>query len=850
MFRAPTNLPISDCLDEIRSQLEQHNHLVLEAPPGAGKTTCVPLALLDSPWLNGQKILMLEPRRVAALNAAHRLAALLGESVGQTVGYRMRQATCVSAETRIEVITEGLLTRQLQSDPELSGIGAIIFDEFHERSIHSDTALAMALMARSLFREDNPLKLVVMSATLDGAKITQYLSQDAPCPQVTSQGRAFPVDIHYEAIAPMASMQTKSSRINAQALAQFIAKTLQTHVGSVLVFLPGAGEINKTYAALKPLLSSECQLFTLHGNLKLDEQQLAIKAPAIGKRKVVLATDIAETSLTIEGVRVVIDTGLARKPHFDPNTGLTRLNTEKIAKASAEQRAGRAGRTEPGIAYRLWSEQEHHLRRDYSPPEIINADLMPLALSLFSFGCQGLDELCWIDRPSDANWQQAIDQLQTLGAIKDTQLTGDGEYFAKLPCHPRLARLLITGYELGFGNTACDLAAIMSEKSPSELGCDLHTHVNALTSTKAQLRPWQQRVKTLAKQFKQLLPKANIEKADVSAEIDETDCVGILVACAFPERIAQRKHSSTGDCFFKLANGRQANISQHEPLAHEPYLAIAEAGGFSGQQSDRIFSAAALNPSHFGGSLKALCETRVYAHWEIASGRYISEEHAILGKLTLNKKPIKNTDTETRSQALLALIKAEGLSLLHWSDKAQNLRARMQFLHRTYASEWPDVGDQALIEHLDNWLSPALSNISHLNELKSIELADYLIALLPWPHPNTLNTLAPSSVAVASGRDASIDYSQTPPVVAVKLQEMFGCTENPAIANGAVKINIHLLSPNGRPLAMTGDIGFFWANAYNEVKKEMRGRYPKHPWPDDPINAVATAKTNRALRNS
>lgn len=850
MFHAPPHLPIHECLDEIRQQLVQHDHIVLEAPPGAGKTTCVPLALLDCPWLNGQKIIMLEPRRVAALNAAHRLAALLGEDVGQTVGYRMRQATCVSAATRIEVITEGLLTRHLQEDPELTGIGAIIFDEFHERSIHSDTGLAMVLMARELFREGNPLKLIVMSATLEGEKLTRYLSQFGPCPQVTSQGRAFAVDIRY---TPLASAHNKSSRFDEHALAKFIAEVLANHTGSVLVFLPGAGEINKTYSALKPLLANDCQLLTLHGNLKLAEQQLAIQPCHNGARKVVLATDIAETSLTIEGVRVVIDTGLARKPQFDPNTGLTRLTTEKIAKASAEQRAGRAGRMEPGVALRLWSEQEHLQRRDYSPPEITNADLMPLALGLLSFGCQSLDELEWLDRPSDANWQQAIDQLRALGALTpsdgdSTQLTPAGEQFAKLPCHPRLARLLLSGYELGISDIACNLAAILSEQTPSELGCDIHNHLNALSSPKAHLKPWQQRIKTLAKQFKSLLPKA--APAPSKFPLDSHDSIGVLIASGFPERIAQRKNTMGNDSLFKLANGRQAHIRSDEPLAHEPWLAIAEAGGFNGQQTDRIFSASALDPNHLQGPLKALCQIHNTTHWELASGRYICEELTTLGKLTLSKKPQTNIDTDKRSLALLQLITTQGLSLLHWSDKAQQLRTRMQFLHDTLAGDWPDASDAALRDQLEHWLLPALCNIKHLNELKTIELADYLIALLPWPLPAKLNELAPSSITIASGREVSIDYSQTPPVIAVKLQEMFGCRANPLVANGATKLNIHLLSPNGRPLAMTGDINFFWANAYTEVKKEMRGRYPKHPWPDDPINAIATAKTNRALRNS
>ncbi|WP_054113261.1 ATP-dependent helicase HrpB [Marinagarivorans algicola] len=837
------NLPIFDCLPKLLDALAQHDQAVLQAPPGAGKTTQVPLSLLEQPWLKGKKIIMLEPRRVAAINAANRMAKMLGEPVGQTVGYRMRQAVNVSPHTRIEVITEGLLTRWLQDDPELSDIGIIIFDEFHERSINTDTGLALSLQARELFRDShNPLKLLVMSATLDGAAIATLLD-DAPI--ITSQGRSYPVDTLY--YPPPKKQHGQAFNDITVHVSHTIQKAVAEQTGSVLVFLPGVGEINRTLKHLHNTLPNNTHCQPLHGNLPLKEQQAAITQTDHGKRKIVLATDIAETSLTIEGVRIVIDAGLCRSPSFDPNTGLTRLHTHNNAQSSTEQRAGRAGRMEPGICYRLWSEAAQHQRAKHATPEILAADLTPLCITLLHWGCNNPSELTWLDAPPSANWQQALNTLQLLGAIDDNQqLTLTGKRLANFACHPRLALLLLKAEHYGANKLGSTLAAILSERTPKHMDANLATIYRAATgldTINPAHKGWQQRVQQLARQFAQ-----GLSAKKVTADYDESDLIGLLLAHAFPERIAKLKNTNTQNTVFQLANGRAVQISTHEHLAHTPWLSIAEAGGIAGKNTDTIYAACPLNNTFFNDELKYLTKQNTLAQWDDKAGRFIAEQRTQLGKIIIQQQTQTSLPKEVKTKALLELIKNKGLDFLPWSHEATQFIARVNLLHTTIGEPWPSFSHTALLNTLDDWLAPYLSNINTLADFKKLHLLQQLHSLLPWPLPQELDILAPISIAIPSGRNAAIDYNNTPPILAVKLQEMFGCAQTPSIANGQIKLTVHLLSPAQKPLQITQDLAAFWAGGYQEVKKEMKGRYPRHPWPDDPLSMQATAKTKRRLQ--
>ena len=840
------SLPIHDCIPALLAALNSSPHCVLQAPPGAGKTTQVPLSLLKETWLKGQKIILLEPRRVAALNAANRMAHMLGEKVGETVGYRMRQATKVSANTRIEVITEGLLTRWLQDDPELNGVGIIIFDEFHERSLNTDVGLALSLQARDLFREDNnPLKILVMSATLDSENVAQLLERSSTpsidCPIITSQGRSYPVDIHYHTAQPA---RTNTHFKNNDFLPQLVS-TLQhaiTHdSGSILVFLPGVREINRAQQALAPL-PDNILCFPLHGNLSLEQQQFAIAPAKANIRKIVLATDIAETSLTIEGVRVVIDSGLTRNPSFDPNTGLTRLHTQGISQASAEQRAGRAGRMEPGICYRLWSESQHGQRLRHSLPEIINADLMPLAVTLLHWGVSHPNELQWLNTPAEANWQQALEALAKINAVNKGELTAHGQRFANFPCHPRLAQLLVQSEKLGATSLGSLVASLLSERPPKNLGTDIYDHIVAIEQSRnPQHKAWQQRVKQLARTL------GNPLKKDNTSTQDKGEITGLLIAQAFPERIAKRKASNNGVAVFQLANGRAAQLDESDALAQEPWLSIAEAGGLAGKSQDRIFIAAALNPRFFNEDLASHIKEITVAQWQDDKGRFIAENRTLLDKILIQKKAINNIPAEVRTQALSALLRDKGLDYLDWEDNSVQFIARVAFLRNKQGNDWPDMSRDGLLSALDDWLTPHLANINTLADFKKITLFPLLKVLLPWPKMQKLDELAPAKIPIPSGRMANIDYQQSPPVLAVKLQEMFGCHTTPTVLNGQQNITVHLLSPAKQPLQVTQDLAAFWKTGYTEVKKEMKGRYPRHPWPDDPLSMEATAKTKRAL---
>lgn len=844
-------LPIDAVLDDLRKALRDRHEVVLEAPPGAGKTTRVPLALLDEAWLAGNKILMLEPRRIAAKNAAHRMASLLNESAGQTVGYRMRLDNKISRQTRIEVITEGILTRQLQQDPSLDGVGLVIFDEFHERNLDSDLALSLCLKGRELFRDDsNPLKLLVMSATLDSVAIASLLD-DAPV--VRSEGRTYPVNIRYgQAAKP-------GERIVERMVATLRQALSDNPDSSILAFLPGQGEIHRTTEALGEWLV-ECRIRGVHlrpmyGNLTLDEQQQAIApltAAHTGERKVVLATNIAETSLTIEGVDVVVDSGLVREARFDPGTGMTGLHTTRISRASSTQRAGRAGRLAPGVCYRLWTESQQEQLAAHNTPEILRADLAPLALQLLQWGVDDPAELRWLDAPPSGLWQQALDLLETLGAIerkgKATVLTVHGQVMCNLPVHPRLAHLLICGAQAGHLNAAANLASLLSERNPfSQDNPDISQPLEILagkTKCPYPQQGWLQRTRQLANQFVEQIRSQKLPESGVSFLLPATQIHGYLLACAYPDRIARRRHSSG----YQLANGRSADLPDKNALGNQAWLAIAEVSSMVGKSSDTIRSAAALDDKLFASALADQVRTQTVVEWDNKAGRFIAEQQHKIGALVLQRKALQAVPGEAKSTALIGFIRKQGLDVLPWQAEQEQWCARINLLRGVEPERaWPDVSRANLLATLEDWLAPYLNAVNVLGDFKKLDLTTILSSLLPWDMQQRLEQLAPKSLEVPSGHSIAIDYSQSPPVLAVKLQEMFGCQQTPTIANGRVELLVHLLSPAGRPLQITQDLAGFWRTSYHEVKKDMKGRYPKHPWPDDPLQAIATRKVKRLM---
>ena len=839
------DLPVQAVLDELQQQLALHPSVVLQAPPGAGKTTLVPLALLDCEWLAGQKIILLEPRRLAARAAAERLAQLLDEPVGQTVGYRIRLDTRVSAATRIEVVTEGILQRLLQADPELPGVSLVIFDEFHERSLDADLGLALCLQSQQYLRdEDNPLKLLVMSATLDGAAVSRLLD-DAPL--VRSEGRQYPVQVHHgAAVAPGQPIEPQ--------LEQLVLQALSSDNGSLLVFLPGAAEIRRLQSRLADSLVAypDVDVAPLYGDLDFAAQRQAIAPAASGRRKVVLATPIAETSLTIDGVRVVIDSGLCREPAFDPVSGMTRLHTRRISRAAAEQRAGRAGRTEPGSCYRLWSLDQHAQLAAQSPAEILQADLAPLALQLAQWGIDDPAELTWLDSPPQAALQQGRDLLVALGALepgeRGYQLSAHGAVLASLPMHPRLAHMLLRGQQLGLGQLACRLAAILGERDllrgveDADIGRRLAAF-DAPRNEPALDRGALQRARQLAEQWQR-----SIAHMPVRQTLDEPHSerwAGLLLALAYPDRVARRRGEKGSD--YRLANGRSAAFAQVDSLQQCEWLVVASLGGHASQRNARIFMAAALDPQWLAEYLPELLRQEQTLEWDARSETLIAEQQQRIGALVFSRQPLKSIDPALRNRALCAVVRKQGINLLPWTPALRQWQARILLLRaldlqQGSESAWPDISDQTLLDTLEEWLAPWLNRINRLAHFANLDLASILGNLLPWPLPRQLDEQAPTHWTVPTGSRIRIDYSETPPVLAVRLQEMFGSRETPRIANGRMALKLHLLSPAQRPVQVTQDLQGFWSGSYDEVKKDMKGRYPKHYWPDDPLQAEPTTR--------
>lgn len=831
MASSPSDLPVAAVLPELLARLADGRNAVLRAPPGAGKTTLVPLALLDAPWLAG-KVVMLEPRRLAARAAARRMAGLLGEEVGQTVGYRVRLDSRVGPQTRIEVVTDGIFTRLIQRDPSLAGIGAVLFDEIHERSLEVDLGLAFALEVQNALRED--LRLVAMSATLDVARIARLLG-DAPV--VACEGRLHRVETRYLG-AP------QDGRL-ADAAVAAVRRALTEQSGDVLVFLPGAREIRRAASLLEDAgLPPDIGVHVLHGDLPQAQQDAAIRPAPPGRRKIVLATTIAETSLTIEGVTAVVDGGYARASRFDPASGMSRLVTVRVSQAAAEQRRGRAGRLAPGLCYRLWSEAAQHALVPQTTPEILEADLAPLALELARWGAPDAAGLAWLDPPPLAALSQARDLLLRLGAIDARgAITAHGRSMAELGLHPRLAHMAIRGEELGHGRLACWVAALLEERDllrPSAgapRDADLRLRLDLLAADEDDGRVDRaacRRVLQLAKQWARRLKPRPERPA-------RADTAGALLALAYPDRIAQRRPGLSGQ--FRLSNGRGAMLPPEEPLAAADYLVAAELDG--DRREARIFLAAPVDRAWLEAAFADQIETQEFVAWDRREQAVLARRQRRLGALVLEDERLDKPEAPAVRQALLDGIRDEGLSILPFDPACETLRARVAFLRRIEGDKagWPDLSDAALLDRLAEWLGPYVDGISRRAQLRQIDLLAALEAQLDWQQRRRLDEGAPTHLTVPSGSRIALDYSGELPVLAVRLQEMFGQAETPTVYWGQVPVLVRLLSPAGRPAQVTRDLAGFWRTGYRAVRAELRGRYPKHFWPDDPLTAPATRRT-------
>ncbi len=802
-------LPIAAVADEVCNNLRSGN-VVLQAEPGAGKSTGLPLALLSAGFTG--KILMLEPRRLAAQNVASRLSFQLNEPLGQTIGLRMRGRTEVSKNTRIEVVTEGVLTRILQNDPLLEGFEVVIFDEFHERSLHADLGLALCLDVQRGVRED--LRLLFMSATLETENLCAHLDVQNP---IVCKVRQHPVDVFWQG----------ESRVPLpQVVANTVVKALAEHEGDVLAFLPGVAEIERAARVLEGQLSSHVKLHRLHSGVNTEAQRLAT-APSDKRspRRVILATSIAETSLTIDGVRIVIDAGVERRSRIDSSSGIERLETVMASQASATQRAGRAGRTEAGYCYRLWSESSHHTRAVSWQPEVFRADLSSLVLEVGQWGVTDIASLPWIDAPPPSSVVNAKALLQQLGIWGDEGLTAHGRAVAKLPLSPRLGHMLLWGVEQGALQEASALAALI-EEIPRSSGADLFSLLSRLSR-------WQSR---RAKQLHDTV-KSSASNLQQSAA---KPSAAILLARAFPDRIAKRRAGIDGR--YLLSGGSGAVLANDDSLAHNEYLVVAAIGG-SGKEG-RIYSALAVEEQE----LTEWCDDLIVSHdaveWDDKNERVVAERQLRLGSMVLSRKPLTKIDTDLRSAALISGIRKKGLHCLNWNDEVQEWCARARRMRELTGgnSQFPDVEDSVLLNNLEDWLRPYLSSVTSLKAVKQIDLLSILKAMLTYQQQKQLDEWLPRSYAVPSGAQHKLRYAcEGNPVLSVKLQEMFGCRENPSIANGRVTLKVELLSPARRPVQITEDLGSFWHTSYNDVKKDLAGRYPKHPWPDDPLNAQATA---------
>jgi ATP-dependent helicase HrpB len=820
-----TPLPIDAVLDELARTLASRNAAVLVAPPGAGKTTRVPLALLDAPWIGNKKIIVLEPRRIAARASAERMAHTIGERVGETVGYRVRFGSKVSRATRIEVVTEGIFSRQILDDPELSGVAAVLFDEFHERSLDADLGLALARDAQTGLRED--LRILVMSATLDGARVAKLLG-DAPV--IASEGRAFPVETRYLGRKPDAPLERQ--------MADAIAMALRADPGSVLAFLPGAAEIRRTQNFLgERVHDATIEIVALFGALDAGVQDRAIAPAPKGHRKVVLATSIAETSLTIEGVRIVVDSGVARVPRYEPDIGLTRLETVRASRAAVDQRRGRAGRTEPGVCYRLWDEPQTASLAAYTQPEILSADLSSLVLDLAQWGVRDPSTLAFLDPPPAPALKEARALLHELGALdSDDRITAEGKSLRALALPPRLARMIVDSHRLGAGGEAAEIAAVLTERGLGGDNVDLDVRLDQFrrdrsqraSSARSQAQRWASQV-------------AAGEGPPSSSSAQEELTTGMMLAFAFPDRVARNR----GNGSFVLANGRGAAVDPASALARASYIAVAELTGTAAQGRILLAVRVALDEIelHFADQI----ETADEITFDRSSMALRARRKRALHAITLSEAPLALSPSAETARVLADGLIAAGLDRLPWSKPAKQWRDRVMFLRQAeadpLASAWPDLSDDALAAQREAWLVPALYDKVSLKELSAGDLSEALMTLLPWELRARLEREAPTHFEAPTGTMLAIDYeAEQGPTIAVRLQELFGLNTHPSIAKGAIALVLELLSPAHRPVQVTRDLPGFWRGSYAAVRSDLRGRYPRHPWPEDPASAVPTRR--------
>jgi ATP-dependent helicase HrpB len=810
-------LPIDAALPALTAALRGRNTAVLVARPGAGKTTRVPLVLAAEPWSEGRRILVLEPRRLAARAAAERMARTLGERVGETVGLRVRFGSKVSRKTRIEIVTEGIFTRLILDDPMLDGVAAVLFDEFHERSLDADLGLALARDVQQGLRED--LRLLVMSATIDGARVAELLG-DADV--IASEGRAFAVDTRYLG---------RDTRPIEPQMADAIARAMRADAGSLLAFLPGAAEIRRTAALLEGRLDATIDVATLYGALAGEEQDRAIAPARPGRRKIVLATAIAETSITIEGVRIVVDSGLARVPRYEPDIGVTRLETVRVSRAAADQRCGRAGRTEPGICYRLWDEPQTAALKAFARPEILSADLSSFALDLAAWG-SAPDGLAFLDPPPRPAMTEAKALLGELGALDaDGRVTEEGQKLRQLPLPPRLARMVVDAATEGAALEAAELAVLIGERGLGSDDADLTHRRDALARDRS---PRGRDARAMAARWAEIAGTHNARKAKAAP----SPHAGSLLALAYPERIAKNRGGGTGT--FILANGRGAQIDPASPLAREAYLAVAELTGTAA--AGRILSAAPLTLADIEARFADRIVTRDEMAFDPASASLRARRLKRLGALALTETPIPVEAGEASAQLLAQAIARDGIGRLPWTKAIKQWRDRVMFLRGAGGGDWPDLSDAALAGDVD-WLAGLFAGKTSLAELSADEFSAALAARLPYPLRRRVEAEAPTHFEAPTGSRVPIDYeAEGGPKIAIRVQELFGLDRHPAIAGGKVSLVVELLSPAQRPVQTTRDLPGFWRGSYAAVRAEMRGRYPKHPWPGDPLTAPPTRR--------
>ena len=830
MTKSQSPLPIDAVLPELTAALRASHAAVLVAPPGAGKTTRVPLALLAEPWAEGRRILVLEPRRLAARAAAERMAKTLGERVGDTVGLRVRFDSKVSHRTRIEVITEGVFTRLLLGEATLAGVGAVLFDEFHERSLDADLGLALARDVQQGLRED--LRLLVMSATLDAARVAKLIGG---APVVAAQGRAFAVETRYLG---------RDARTIEPQVADAIVRAVRADQGSLLAFLPGAAEIRRTRMLLEGRLDPAIDVVALYGALAGDEQDRAIAPAPPGRRKIVLATSIAETSITIEGVRIVVDSGLARVPRYEPDVGVTRLETVRVSRAAADQRRGRAGRTEAGSCYRLWDEPQTAALEPYARPEILSADLSSFALDLAAWGAAP-EQLAFLDPPPRAALNEATTLLEELGAIDgDGRITAEGQLLRRLPLPPRLARMVVDAARDGAAGPAAEIAALITERGPGGDDVDLRERLAALhrdrspraRDARAMAQRWAQAATSASSKHE---PHLATPTPDRSPQGEGEISVGALVALAYPERIAKNRGGAAGA--FLLENGRGAAVDATSPLAREPFLAVAALTGTAAQ--GRVLGAAPISLAEIEQRFADRIATRDEIIFDTASASLRGRRSRRLGAIALAEQPVPVEPDEATAQKLADGIAGLGIARLPWSKALVQWRDRVMFLRKSEGGEWPDLSDAALDHTAAQWLTPLLAGKTALGNVSADELSNALRALVPWPLQRRLDAEAPTHFEAPTGSIVAIDYeAEGGPKIAIRVQELFGLTQHPAIAGGRVPLVIELLSPAHRPVQTTRDLPGFWRGSYAAVRADMRGRYPKHPWPEDPAAAPPTRR--------